>query len=197
MLKRLTDWTISLAQRKSAQYWLALIAFLESSVFLVPADVLFIPMAMVKKEKAYHYALIATVFSVLGGIAGWFIGHFAYEAIAKPVLMFYGKYETFEWFRSNTSVGIIILLLITSGLSHLPPMKVVTILSGVVGVNLWLFIILAIIARGGRFYLFAWLIVKYGAYIIDFIMHRIKWIVIIVSFILAVSFVYYMMYHHG
>ena len=70
MIRRLYDWTLSLAARKTAQVWLAVIAFIESSIFLVPADVLFIPMALARPERAYRYALIATVASTLGGIAG-------------------------------------------------------------------------------------------------------------------------------
>ena len=121
MLRGLYDWTLSLAARKSAEWWLAFIAFVESSVFLVPADVLFLPMALSKPERAYRYALIATVASVLGGIFGWFIGHYAYEAIAKPVLEFYGKYDEFEQLRTSSGVGFIILMLVTSGAAHLPP----------------------------------------------------------------------------
>ncbi len=78
MLRRLYDWTLALAGRPTAEIWLAVIAFVESSVFLVPADVLFIPMALARPERAYRYALVATVFSVLGGIAGWLLGHYAY-----------------------------------------------------------------------------------------------------------------------
>ncbi|MCH4554401.1 hypothetical protein MKW35_17405, partial [Aestuariibaculum sp. L182] len=74
---------MSLAARKSAEVWLAFIAFVESSVFVVPADVLYLPMALARPERAYRYALVATIFSVLGGIAGWFLGHYAYEALAK------------------------------------------------------------------------------------------------------------------
>ncbi|TGS20997.1 DedA family protein, partial [Mesorhizobium sp. M2D.F.Ca.ET.185.01.1.1] len=86
--------------------WLAFIAFVESSVFLVPADVLYLPMALSKPERAYRYALIATVASVLGGIFGWFIGHYAYDAVARPILEFYGKYDEFEQLRSSAGVSI-------------------------------------------------------------------------------------------
>ena len=168
MLRGLYDWTLSLAARKSAEWWLAFIAFVESSVFLVPADVLYLPMALSRPDRAYRYALIATVASVLGGIAGWFIGHYAYEAVAKPVLEFYGKYDEFEALRTSSGIGFIVLMLITSGAAHLPPIKVVTILSGVIGVNLLLFIVLAIVARGGRFLLLAWLLRRYGEPIRDF-----------------------------
>jgi membrane protein YqaA with SNARE-associated domain len=172
MLRGLYDWTLSLAARKSAEWWLAFIAFVESSIFLVPADVLYLPMTLARPERAYRYALVATVASVLGGIAGWFIGHYAYEAIAVPVLQFYGKYDEFEALRTSSGVGFIILMLITSGAAHLPPIKVVTILSGVIGVSLPLFVGLAIVARGGRFLLLAWLLRRYGERIRDFIEKR-------------------------
>lgn len=194
MLKKLGNWTLSLAGRRSAEYWLAFIAFVESSVFLIPADVLFIPMALIKRDKAYRYAFIASFFSVLGGIAGWLIGHFAYEAVAKPVLEFYGKFEIFEALRSNTSIEIILVLLVTSGLSHLPPIKVVTILAGVVGMNIWIFLLSAIIARGARFYLLAWLIHRYGATILDFILPRLKWVVAFSCTIVIIGYICYKLF---
>ena len=172
MLRGLYDWTMALAGRKSAEIWLAIIAFIESSIFLVPADVLFLPMVLSRRDRAYRYALVATVASVLGGIAGWMLGYFAYESVAKPVLEFYGKLETFESLRASVSPSMIVLLLITSGLAHLPPIKVVTILSGVAGVNLVFFIICAIAARGARFFFLAWLLRRYGAPIQEFIEKR-------------------------
>ena len=172
MLRRLYDWTMALAARKTAEVWLAVIAFVESSFFLVPADVLFLPMVLARRDRAWRYALVATVASVLGGILGWFIGHFAYEAIARPVLEFYGKLDTFEALRSSSSRDAILLMLVTSGLAHLPPIKVVTILSGAAGVNIWLFIASAILARGARFFALAWLLRRYGEPIRAFIEHR-------------------------
>jgi membrane protein YqaA with SNARE-associated domain len=94
MLRRLYDWTLSLAARKSAEWWLFIIAFVESSVFLVPAEVLLVPMGLARPERAYRYAVLATIGSVLGGIAGWFLGYYAYELIARPVLEFYGSLHT-------------------------------------------------------------------------------------------------------
>jgi len=95
MLRRLYIWTLSLAARPMAEAWLAVIAFIESSVFLVPADVLFLPMALARPARAYRYAVVATVASTLGGIAGYVLGYMAYEAVARPVLAFYGKLATF------------------------------------------------------------------------------------------------------
>ena len=172
MLRRLYDWTLSLAARKSAEIWLAVIAFIESSFFLIPADVLFLPMVLARRDRAWRYALIATVFSCLGGIFGWMIGFYAYDAIAKPVLEFYGKLDTFEALRGSSNADTILLMLVTSGLAHLPPIKVVTILSGAAAVNIWLFIASCIVARGARFFFLAWLLRKYGAPIQEFIEKR-------------------------
>jgi membrane protein YqaA with SNARE-associated domain len=172
MLRRLYDWTLSLAARKTAEVWLAIIAFVESSVFLVPADVLFLPMALSRPERAYRYALIATVASTLGGIAGYLLGAAAYETVAKPVLQLYGKLDEFERLRACAGRETTMLLLMTSGLSHLPPIKVVTILSGVVQVGLTFFILSCLIARGARFYALAWALRSYGVPIKAFIEKR-------------------------
>jgi membrane protein YqaA with SNARE-associated domain len=172
MIRRLYDWTLSLAARKTAQAWLAVIAFIESSVFLVPADVLFLPMALARPERAYRYALIATIASTLGGIAGYMLGAFAYDAVAKPVLEFYGKLGEFERLKACAGRETTMVLLVTSGLSHLPPIKVVTILSGVVDVGLAFFIMSCLIARGARFYALAWALRKYGEPIKAFIEKR-------------------------
>jgi membrane protein YqaA with SNARE-associated domain len=109
---------------------------------------------------------------VQAGIAGWMLGYFAYETIAKPILEFYGKLEEFEALRTSGGFGFILLMLVTSGVAHLPPIKVVTILSGVMHVNLWLFIISAVVARGARFYFLAWLLRTYGEPIRHFIEQR-------------------------
>src|SRR5215470_20300004 len=157
MLRKLYDWTLSLSARKSAEWWLWIIAFVESSVFFVPAEVLFVPMGLARPERAYRYAVVATVGSVLGGIFGWFLGYYAYELVARPVLEFYGSLDKFEVLRSSSSRDAILLMLITSGIAHLPPMKVVTILSGAAAIDGWLFLASAIVARGGKFFLIAWL----------------------------------------
>jgi membrane protein YqaA with SNARE-associated domain len=172
MLRRLYDWTLSLAARKSAEVWLAVIAFIESSFFLIPADVLFLPMAIAKPDRAWRYAFIATAASVAGGILGWMIGYYAFEAIARPVLEFYGKLETFEALRGSANANAILLMLVTSGLAHLPPIKVVTILSGAANIDIWLFIASAILARGARFFALAWLLRTYGEPIRGFIEER-------------------------
>jgi membrane protein YqaA with SNARE-associated domain len=171
-LRKLYDWTLSLAARKSAETWLAIIAFIESSVFLVPADVLFLPMALAKPNRAYRYALVATLASTLGGIAGYFVGYLAYEAFARPVLTFYGKLDDFEALRGCTSDQTLWVLLTTSGLAHLPPIKVVTILAGVAQISLAMFIVSCVVARGARFFALAWALKRWGEPIKGFIENR-------------------------
>jgi membrane protein YqaA with SNARE-associated domain len=184
MLRTLYDWTLSLAARKTAEHWLAVIAFIESSVFLVPADVLFLPMALAKPEKAYRFAIIATIASTLGGIAGYFLGYFAYEALAKPVLNFYSKLDEFERLRQCTGEDTLMLLLVTSGLAHLPPIKVVTILAGVAQISFGFFLVSCVIARGARFFALAWAIRRFGHPIRNFIEQRLGLIAAIVAAIL-------------
>jgi membrane protein YqaA with SNARE-associated domain len=172
MLRALYDWTLSLAARKSAEVWLAVIAFIESSVFLVPADVLFLPMALARPGRAYRYALVATIASTLGGIAGYFVGYLAFEAFAKPVLAFYGKLDEFEALKACASGETLWLLLATSGLAHLPPIKIVTILAGVAQISLVVFIVSCIVARGARFFALAWALKRWGEPIKGFIEKR-------------------------
>lgn len=191
MLKRLYEWTMALSARKSAEVWLAVIAFVESSIFLVPADVLFLPMALARPERAWRYALVATVFSVLGGIAGWWIGSFAFDAIAMPILEFWGKLDTFNELKAGITFETILLMLVTSGFAHLPPVKVVTILSGAVHVNIWLFIVSALVTRGARFFLLAWLLRRYGEDIRHFIEKRLGKIAMIGAAVLITLFAGY------
>lgn len=194
MLRRLYDWTMGLAARPSAEWWLAVIAFVESSFFLIPADVLFLPMAIARPHRAWRYAAIATAASVLGGIAGWAIGYFAFETVAKPILSFYGKLEAFEQLKASSGNSVL-LLLITSGLAHLPPIKIVTILSGVVQVDLWLFIVSAIAARGARFLFLAWLLIRYGEPIRAFIERRLGLIAGVGAFVIILLYVAFRLFH--
>jgi membrane protein YqaA with SNARE-associated domain len=172
MIRRLYDWTLSLAARKSAEVWLAVIAFIESSVFLVPADVLFVPMALSNPKRAYRYALVATLASTAGGIAGYLLGAYAYDALAKPVLAFYGKLDAFEQLKACAGRETTMLLLVTSGLAHLPPIKIVTILSGVIDVGMVFFIVSCIVARGARFFALGWALNRWGEPIKSFIERR-------------------------
>lgn len=189
MLKRLYDWTLALAARETAEVWLAVIAFVESSVFLIPADVLFLPMALARPKRAYRFALIATVASVLGGIAGYMLGHFAFEAIAKPVLSFYGKLDEFDRMRQCTGEDTLMLLLVTSGLAHLPPIKIVTILAGVAQVSFVFFVVSCIVARGARYFVLAWALRRYGDAIRDFIERRLGMLAAMVAGVVILLYI--------
>ena len=191
MLKSLYDWTMRLAERPSAEIWLFVIAFIESSIFLVPAEVLFLPMAIANPKKVWRYGLIASAGSILGGVAGWMLGYFAYTTIAVPVLEFYGKLDEFEAMKSSIGVDWILLFLVTSGAAHLPPLKVVTILAGVLHVNLLLFFAAAVVARGGKFMLLSWLFAKYGVSIRDFIEKRLNLLAGLAAGLLIAVFVLY------
>lgn len=174
MIKRLYEWTMSLAARPRAELWLAIVAFVESSFFLIPADLLFVPMALARPSRAYRFALVATVFSTLGGIAGYALGYYAFEALARPVLTFYGKLGAFEALRACAGPDTTLILLTTSGLAHLPPIKVVTILAGAVHIGLGFFVLSCVLARGFRFFALAFLLRRYGATIRHFIERRLK-----------------------
>lgn len=198
MLQKLYDWTLSLAARKTAEIWLAFIAFIESSIFLVPADVLFLPMALARPTRAYRYALVATIASTLGGIAGYILGFYAYEAFAKPVLLFYGKLAEFEHLKSCTSDQTLLVLLTTSGLAHLPPIKIVTILAGVAHISFLFFVLSCVIARGARFFALAWALKRYGEPIKSFIEKRLGLIAgLAAAILIGLYFVFKFFAHSG
>lgn len=186
MFKALYDWTLSWAGSRHSDKALGAMSFAESSFFPIPADVLFVPMCLARPDKIWRFALIATITSVLGGVFGWLIGHYLFDVMARPLLEFYGKMDAFDALKSATGTGTILLLLVTSGFSHLPPMKVVTILSGVVGFDLVLFVLSAIIARGGRFYLLAYLLKRYGQAAVEFLERRFSLAVGLILGLLAI-----------
>lgn len=188
MLKQLYDWTLSLAAGPNAELWLAIIAFVESSVFLVPADALFVPMALARPARAMRYAVIATVASTLGGVAGYLIGLYGYEAVARPILEFYGKLEAFEHLKTCAGRETTMIMLVTSGLSHLPPIKVVTILAGVINVGLIFFIVSCLLFRGARFLALAILIRRYGDPIREWIAQRLGLIAALAAGVLVVLY---------
>lgn len=172
MFRRLKNWTLHWSGSRHADKALAAVSFAESSFFPIPTEVLFLPMCMARPARAYHFAAIATVMSVLGGYFGWMIGYFAFDLIAAPLLDLYGKRDAFNALRDQTGDGAILLMLITSGVAHLPPMKVVTILSGLIGFNLWLFLLAALPVRALKFFALAWAANRYGAAIAEVIERR-------------------------
>ena len=190
MFRKLYDWTLRWSASRHAETAMGVVSFVESSVFPVPAEVLFVPMVLSRPDRAMRYALIASIASVLGGIAGWMIGFYGFDLIARPILAFYGKVDEFEALKTQTGDGAILLMLITSGLAHLPPMKVVTILSGVIAFDLKLFVLSAVVARGAKFFLLAWALRKYGAAIVEVIERRFATVAILAIAVLGLAWIW-------
>lgn len=160
MLRRLYDWTMSLAARRDAEKVLAGVSFVESSVFPIPPDVLLIPMVLADRRKWIRLALICTISSVLGALLGYLIGYFLFELIGQRIIALYGAEEAFgrinAWYDTWGGWGILFAAITPF------PYKVLTIFSGFVGMNLATFVIVSIIGRGFRFFLVAWLLYRYG-----------------------------------
>lgn len=160
MFKRLYDWTIALANRPSAPKALAGVSFAESSFFPIPPDVMLAPMVLAKPEKAYNYALICTVASVLGGLAGYAIGVFFFDTVGQWLVNLYGGKEKIDSLLAlYREYGALLILI--KGLTPIP-YKFVTIASGVAGYDLFWFVILSIITRGARFFGVAFLMTTFG-----------------------------------
>jgi membrane protein YqaA with SNARE-associated domain len=160
MLRRLYDWCIAAADRPYATWLMGIVSFVESSFCPVPPDVMLIPMALARPDKAWFYATVCTVTSVAGGLLGYLIGAVLYDSVGLWLIHLYGYGDKVEMFRSAYAQwGAWIILL--KGLTPIP-YKIVTITSGFAGYNLALFVLFSIIARAGRFFLLAFLLHRYG-----------------------------------
>ncbi|MBY6152708.1 DedA family protein [Vannielia litorea] len=170
MLRSLYDWTIRQATSRYALWVLAAVAFIESSVFPIPPDVLMIPMVLAMPHRAWLIAGIATVSSVLGGLLGYAIGALLFDSVGQPILAALGKGDAMAEFNTRfNDFGFWAVL--TAGLTPFP-FKVITIMSGWTGMPLATFVITSIIARGLRFFIVAGLLWKFGTPIRDFIEQR-------------------------
>lgn len=160
LTRRIYDHTLNLASRKNALTWLFVISFIESSFFPIPPDIMIIPMVLATPKEAYKIAGGATVASVLGGYFGYFIGVYGFELIARPLLEFYGYMKQFGEFENYYhEYGAWIVF--GAGITPFP-YKIITIASGVVRLDLVVFTIASVIARGMRFYFIAWLLKRFG-----------------------------------
>ena len=170
MLRALYDWTMAQATHPRALWILAFVAFVESSVFPIPPDVLMIPMILARPKQAWLIALVALVASVAGGLLGYAIGAFAFDQIGAPMLAAMGKGAAMEAFNTRfNDFGFWPVLI--AGITPFP-YKVITIMSGWTGLPLGTFIVTSIIARGVRFFLIAALLYRFGAPVRDFIEKR-------------------------
>jgi membrane protein YqaA with SNARE-associated domain len=186
MLRSLYDWTLSLAAHPRALWALAIVAFVEASVFPIPPDVLMIAMIVATPTRAFRIAAVAALASVLGGLLGYAIGALAFEQIGMPILSTLGKADAVLAFNERFNSFDFWPVLI-AGLTPFP-YKVITIMSGWTGLPLGTFIVTSIVARAGRFFLVAWLLHRYGAPIRDFIERRLGLMTILFVVLLAGGF---------
>jgi membrane protein YqaA with SNARE-associated domain len=170
MLRKTYDQTLLLADHPNALWWLALVAFVESSVFPIPPDLLMIPMILARPDRAWLIAGVALIASVLGGLLGYAIGAFAYESIGQPILAAMGKADAMAEFNTRfNDFGFWAVL--TAGVTPFP-YKVITIMSGWTGMPLGIFVATSILARALRFFAVAGLLRLFGAPVRGFIEKR-------------------------
>ena len=163
MLKRVYDWCIGAADKPYALWILAAVSFAESSFFPVPPDVMLAPMSLAQPKRAWVFAGVCTVASVAGGVLGYAIGALLYDSLGQWLIHLYGLSDKVDSFRASYAEwGAVIILL--KGLTPIP-YKLVTITSGFAGYNIWLFVLCSIVARGGRFFVVAVLLNRYGDFI--------------------------------
>ena len=188
---------LDLAAHKSSKYYLAVVSFLESSFFPIPPDVMVIPMVISKKKDFFKIFLITTIFSVLGGILGYFIGAFFFD-IGMQIMTFYGYEDKLLNLKNSliNSEGFYAWLgiLFLAGFTPLP-YKVFTISSGLIGFNILIFILISLISRGLRFFIVSYLSYKFGELFTQFMdKYGSKWFTIIGILILIIGIIIYFIF---
>ena len=192
---------LELAARKSAKYYLALISFIESSFFPIPPDVMVIPMVISKKNDFIKIFFITTIFSVLGGVFGYFLGAFFFD-IGMQIMNFYGYENELTDLKNNliNSEGFYAWLgiLFLAGFTPLP-YKVFTIASGLISFNILIFIFISLVSRGLRFFIVSYLSYKFGDLFTDFMdKHGSKWFTVIGILIVIIGIINYLIFKsHG
>jgi membrane protein YqaA with SNARE-associated domain len=163
MLRRIYDWCLDAADKPYALWILAAVAFAESSFFPVPPDIMLAPMSLARPKRAWLFAAVCTAASVLGGVLGYAIGALLYDSVGQWLIHLYGLGDKVEAFRASYAQWGALIILV-KGLTPIP-YKLVTITSGFAGYNIWLFVLFSIITRGGRFFVAAILLNRYGEWI--------------------------------
>ena len=172
MFRALYHWTLRLSGHRHAVRYMAAVSFAESSFFPIPPDVMLVPMMLARREEAYRIATVCTIASVMGGILGYFIGYFLYDSVGLWLINLYGAHDGLaEMARWYADWGAAVILV--KGFTPIP-FKIVTIASGFFQYNFPLFVLLASITRGGRFFLIAWALRRYGPPVQDFIERRLN-----------------------
>ncbi|HMN50895.1 MAG: DedA family protein [Xanthobacteraceae bacterium] len=187
MLRRMYNWVLALSGRPSAPWALGAVSFAESSVFPIPPDVMLIPMCLAKPKRAFFYAGLCTITSVLGGLVGYAIGALLYESVGKWLIQLYGYGTQSEAFRqAYAEWGHWVILI--KGVTPIP-YKLVTITAGFAEYNLFWFVVLSLITRGLRFYLVAGLLYWMGPPAKEFIEKRLELIFVIFLIIFVLGFI--------
>ena len=192
---------LDLAAHKSSKYYLAFVSFVESSFFPIPPDVMVVPMVIAKKTDFLKIFLIATIFSVLGGILGYFIGAFFFD-VGMQVMTFYGYENKLINLKNNliNNEGFYAWLgvLFLAGFTPLP-YKVFTIASGLIGFNILIFIVISLISRGLRFFIVSYLSFKFGNFFTQFMeKYGSKWFTIVgIVIVLIGSIIYLILKFYG
>ena len=197
MFNKLYKKCLELAAHKSSKLYLAIVSFVESSFFPVPPDVMIIPMVISKKNDYIKIFLITTIFSVLGGMLGYFIGAFFFE-FGSQIMSFYGYETKLSNIKNNliTSDGFYawLSILFLAGFTPLP-YKVFTIASGLIGFNLFIFIFISLISRGLRFFVVAYFSYKFGDVFTKFMHeHGTKWFTIVGILIVIIAIIIYLIF---
>ena len=188
---------LNLSAHKSSKYYLALVSFIESSFFPIPPDVMIIPMVISKRRDFFKIFIIATTFSVLGGIFGYFIGAFFFDA-GMQIMSFYSYEDKLNTLKNNlvNSQGFYAWLgiLFLAGFTPLP-YKVFTIASGLIGFNILIFILISFFSRGLRFFIVSYLSYKFGDIFTQFMdKHGSKWFTIIGTLIVIIGIIIYLIF---
>ena len=187
MLRRLYDWTLTLAAGPRAHLALGAVSFAESSFFPLPPDILLVPMVLAKPESAYRLALWCGLTSTLGGLLGYAIGALLYDTVGLWIIQLYGYGDKMETFReAYAQWGMWIILL--KGLTPIP-YKLVTITSGFAGYDVVLFFFLSAISRTLRFLVVAWLLRRYGENVREFVEKRLELAAILLVTVVVGGFV--------
>ena len=197
MFKSLYKKCLDLAAHKSSKYYLAIVSFVESSFFPIPPDVMVIPMVISKKNDFIKIFLITTIFSVLGGMLGYLIGAFFFE-FGAHIMSFYGYEDKLSKIKENlvNSDGFYAWLgvLFLAGFTPLP-YKVFTIVSGLIGFNFLIFILISLISRGLRFFIVSYLSYKFGDLFNEYMdKHGSKWFTIIGILIVIIGLIIYLIF---
>ena len=187
MLRRLYDSVIALSEKKSAPWYMGAVSFAESSFFPVPPDVMLVPMALARPDRAWFLAFVCTVTSVLGGLVGYAIGALLYDSVGQWIVSLYGYGDKLEAFRAAYAHWGAWIILI-KGLTPIP-YKLVTIASGFSGYDLLSFVVLSVITRGLRFFVLAFLIDRWGIEARIFIERRLGLVTAVLALIVVAGFV--------